>query len=244
MLERVRFSHLLAVAIIGAAAAEGVRGQNLDSLRRLALDGAPSAGGIHHVVIPSPLSTAYRTRTWVRDSLPTDGIDDLARVDLIFLRALAESDGSRGEALLATAVSVLAAQTIPTTFGIDIPLALETEEEFQNRVRRLPDRLFGDRAQGGDVDKLQHFFFSAWLAWSLDNRGIADLLGEGVETGEDLFIRGGANDRRDVRANRLGALFARLLGEHPDLLPSRLFASWNRCAASLHARGETSPQHR
>jgi len=225
----MRFSLLLAVALLGIATAEGARGQNLDSLRRLALDGAPSAGGLHHPFLPSVLAAAYRTRTWVRDSLPVEGVDDLLRVDLIFLRALAETGGDRRDAILATAVAVLGTQTIPTTIGIDVPLALETGDQFAARVRRLPRHLYADRPDGDDVDKLQHFFFSAWLAWDLDNRGFADILGMGIESGEEFMIRGGADDPRDVRTNRLGALFARLLGEYPELLPSRVFASWNRC---------------
>ncbi len=236
MLDRVHFSHLLAIVALSLATAEGARGQNLDSLRRLAVDGAPSVGGLHHAILPGVLGAAYRTRAWVRDSLPTTGVSDLTKIDLIFLRALAETNGDRRDAILATAVSVLVTKTIPTNFGLELPLALETDREFNDRVNRLPDHLYADQPNGNDLDKLQHFFFSAWLSWDLDNRGIADLLGNGVESGEDLFIRGGASDIRDVRTNRLGALFARLLGEYPDLLPSRLFMAWNRCAIQKEER--------
>lgn len=233
VLDTVRFFPLLAVAGFSLMATAVVRGQNLDSLRRLAIDGAPSAGSLHHAILPRIVGAAYRTRSWVRDSLPVEGVNDLTKIDLIFLHALAETEGDRRDAILATAVSVLATRTIPTTFGIDFPLALESDIEFNNRIRRLPDRLYADQPDGGDLDKLQHFFFSAWLSWDLDNRGFADILGNGVETGEDLFIRGGSSDARDVRTNRLGALFARLLGEFPDLLPGRLFAAWNRCATRV-----------
>jgi hypothetical protein len=53
-------------------------------------------------------------------------------------------------------------------------------------------------------------------------------MGLGIEIGEDAFVTGGANDRRDVRANRLGHHFAELLREHPDALPSMMFRAWNR----------------
>jgi hypothetical protein len=119
-------------------------------------------------------------------------------------------------------------RTIPLLIGINLPLTLEPSEEFRQRVARLPSKLFADLPDGNDRDKLQHFFASAWLAWTLDSRDAADLLGLGIEAGEDAFVKGGANDRRDVRANRLGQHFAELLHEHPDALPSMIFRAWNR----------------
>ena len=185
---------------------------------------------LYDLLLPGFLRIGYQTRAWVRESLPpaADSLDDLARLDMIYVRAVNEARGDIGRALLASLVAVFEHKTIPLSFGLHIPLTLEPEELFRQRVARLPRALFADRPGGDDSDKLQHFFGSAWLAWSLDNGEMADLIGIGIEIGEDAFIRGGVNDLRDIRANRLGQLFAELLRQHPHLLPSALFGAWNR----------------
>ena len=109
-----------------------------------------------------------------------------------------------------------------------LTLTFEGQAEFDRRVAKLPQRLFADLPNGDDRDKLQHFFASAWLARALDSRHAADLIGWGIEIGERLLLTGEAEDPRDIRANRLGQLFAELLNSHPAALPSMMFDAWNR----------------
>lgn len=180
-------------------------------------------------LFPAVYRIGDRTRQWVRDSLPaTDSVSDLDRLDAIWLRALQESDGNTDRAIFATLMAVFEHRTIPFTFGLHLPLTLEPMEDFRKRYAHLPAHLFADQPAGHDQDKLQHFFASAWIARNIDNRSIADLFGLGVEVGEDMFIRGGMNDPRDMRANRLGQDFAMLLRRYPDALPSAMFRAWNR----------------
>jgi hypothetical protein len=147
---------------------------------------------------------------------------------MIYLRALGESEGEIGTALFAALIASFEHPTIPLTIGIDLPLTLEPHEAFTRRIALLPRHLYADNPTGGDRDKLQHFFGSAWLAYALDHAELADLTGLFVEAGESLFIRGGVNDPRDVRTNRLGQLFVELLRRHPNALPSTMFKAWNR----------------
>ncbi len=212
----------------------------LDSLLRQIVTEGPSVGGLHHIVLPTEVSAGYRTRSWLRDWIASSDVDDLTKVDLIYLRALAECNGRRSEALLATAIALLEHRFLPTPIGLLIPLTLESQEEFQKRIAHLPRHLFVDNVAGDDRDKLQHFFASAWLASSLDNGGVADAIGDAVEVGEDLFIPGGIDDPRDRRANRLGQLFAHLLERYPDILPGDLFRAWNRRQLQLNT--EPSPE--
>ena len=180
--------------------------------------------------LPEFLQTSYLTRAWVREYLPPagDSLDDLDRLDMIYLRALREAGGDQGVALIASLFAVFEHRTIPLSFGLNLPLTLEPPDAFGRRVARLPSKLFADLPDGNDRDKLQHFFASAWLAWILENGGLADFIGLGIEAGEDAFVNGGVNDPRDVRANRLGQHFATLLRDYPDARPSMMFRAWNR----------------
>jgi len=214
----------LSIAQFGAASA-----QSGDVSSRPA-PGVPSSASPLDLLLPETIRAGYLTRAWVRDSLPPagDSLDDLSRLDMLYLHALGEAGGDPETALFASLIASFEHHTIPFSIGVDLPLTLEPHDLFERRVALLPQRLFLDSPAGDDRDKLQHFFASAWLAATLDNGPAADLIGLGVETGEELFIRGGADDRRDVRANRLGHLFAQLLRQHPRALPSVMFRAWNR----------------
>lgn len=224
-----------AILLWTAAATTMIRAQESpdtapEPILTLPLPGAPSPASPLELLLPPAIRAGYLTRAWVRDSLPPAGdtLDDLRRMDLLYLRALGESEGDIEMALFASLIASFEHRTIPFTFGIELPLTLEPDEKFNRRVAMLPRHLFLDYPDGDDKDKLQHFFASAWLAWSADNSSAADLAGLWVESGEAFFIRGGADDHRDVRANRLGHLYVELLRKHPRALPSTLFRAWNR----------------
>jgi hypothetical protein len=200
------------------------------ALLERALNGDTGSWSPLDPLLPNGVVAGYRARVWVRDSLPpeSDSVADLDRVDMIYLRALREAGGDIESALLASLIATFEHRTIPFTFGFDLPLTFEPRDLFDRRVARLPGHLFLDHPNGGDRDKLQHFFASAWLAHTLDNGLLADIIGQGVEQGESSFIVGGADDPRDIRANRLGQLFVELLATHPRALPSSMFRAWNR----------------
>lgn len=190
----------------------------------------PTALPLYDLLLPKYLQVGYATRAWVRDSLPpaSGSIDDIARLDLIYVRAIAEAAGDLDLALVGALFAVFEHQDIPLSIGISLPLTLESAELFAARTARLPRTLFVDRPGTDDRDKLQHFFASALIARLLDNAELADAIGIAIEVGEDLFVQGGVHDTRDIRANRLGHLFADLLRHDPHLLPGSLFRSWNR----------------
>src|SRR5687767_11401469 len=88
---------------IGASA----RGQgHIDSLILAPLLAGPLEAGPLDLLLPEMLRQGYQTRSWVRDSLPLPGgeLDDLDRVDMIYLRAMNESGGDIGAALLASLI--------------------------------------------------------------------------------------------------------------------------------------------
>lgn len=182
------------------------------------------------ILLPRFLRVGYNTRTWVRDSLASDTTNDVAKVDQIYRHALAEANGNHAIALFAAAIATLEHRYIPLAIGIDLPLTFEAEADFNRRVAALPRRLFADRPNGDDRDKLQHFFASAWLTLALNSRHTADAIGWGIERGERLLLTGETEDPRDIRANRLGQMFAELLRSHPTAVPSIMFNTWNRKA--------------
>jgi hypothetical protein len=127
--------------------------------------------------------------------------------------------GDKTAATLAASIAFLEHKTIPVKllFGavLSIPLTMENQEDFSVRINRLPAHIYSPKIS--DVDKLQHFFFSAFFMRTLKMNWLVRLLGNGVETGEDLFIVGGENDLRDRHANDDGIRF----GESPEAtLPS------------------------
>jgi hypothetical protein len=155
---------------------------------------------------------------------------DLCSVDALFDRAMRLSWNNAFEALFITTLATMEHRR----FGIRIPLlgpllwfplTGEFEDEFHARVRALPSRLYPDtlRGEGNDVDKLQHFFGSAFLTYLFESRETADRIGDFIEWGEDLFIVDGLMDVRDVRANRQGQEFGMQLLNDDTVLPSGYF---------------------
>jgi len=137
-----------------------------------------------------------------------ESLTDRELMDEIYQTSLTLCHGNAEEALLAAAYGTFEHQNIPLNLGlfhIKIPLTLEANERFQKRVANLPHHIY-DR-EHNDPDKLQHFFSSAWLKQALGMTWLVNLAGLLVETGEDLFVTGGANDPRDVHANKDGITF-------------------------------------
>lgn len=147
-------------------------------------------------------------------------------LDAVYLRSLKISDYNIGRALFLSLMAVLEHQQIsikmPIFNSLDVPLSFEEDSNFYARVKHLPPHIYPDtmNAQTGDLDKLQHFFGSAYLAYSAEAPDFSQTIGNLIEWGEAKFIVGGKDDPRDKRANKQGGSFGRDLLVVNTLLPS------------------------
>ena len=105
---------------------------------------------------------------------------------------------------------------------LTLPLTLESIDQFRMRYGNLPSRVFSDSADtvSNDKDKLQHFFGSAYLAFTEGGDNIAEHIGDWIERGEESFVVGGRDDVRDRKANALGQEFGLMLLDDEYAVPS------------------------
>lgn len=168
-----------------------------------------------------------RSRTFRRIR---EACGDLRSVDAIYVRAMQLTDNNTAMALLiatfATFDHRVVGLKIPL-FRLFFPLTDESEGEFDRRVANLPAKLYDDTPldPGGDRDKLQHFFGSAFLAFIFESGEAARRVGDFIETGEDAIIVGGVDDARDRRANGHGQEFGVALLDNNRCLPSEFIRS-------------------
>jgi len=196
------------------------------------------------VILPKVFQDEYLLKDYIRgDAFARfrKGYGDLAAVDAIFDRAMRLSWNNIYEALLISSFAVMD----HARFGVRLPflgpllwfpLTSECEDDFRLRIGSLPARLYPDTppGEGGDRDKLQHFFGSAFLAYTFESRPAADRVGEFIEWGEERYIVDGSMDERDLRANRQGQQFGLRLLDDPLVLPS---AFWHFQIASERGTG-------
>jgi hypothetical protein len=190
---------------------------------------------ISPLLVPKVLQDCYLLREYVRSgelSSARAAYGDLYAVDLVFDRAMLLSWDNVYEALLVSAFALMDHHRFGVRlpligFVLWFPLTSEFTGEFSARVDSLPARLYADTppGRGGDRDKLQHFFGSAFLTALTESASGADRFGLFIEWGEALFIVGGVDDDRDVRANRQGQRFALELLADPGTRPSKFFDS-------------------
>ena len=187
------------------------------------------------LLVPKVLQDCFMLREYVRSEelvAARAAHGDLYAVDCVFDRAMRLCWNNVYEALLVSAFALMDHQR----FGVRLPLigavfwfplTSEFGGEFRARVDALPSRLYADTPPGddGDRDKLQHFFGSAFLTALTESAAGADRFGLFIEWGEELFIVGGVNDERDVRANRQGQRFAQHLLSDPETRPSLFFTT-------------------
>jgi hypothetical protein len=161
---------------------------------------------------PKGIAEGVALRSYLRSSNWKDFLKDHSdheSLDEIFEDAGELCNDNRTSAILATSIAVLEHKTIPVKliFGITlpIPLTLENQQDFSARIENLPSHIYNPQIP--DVDKLQHFFFSAYLRRTVKMNWLVRLLGNGLEIGEGLFVVGGENDIRDRHANEDGIHF-------------------------------------
>jgi hypothetical protein len=152
------------------------------------------------------LRSYFRSRAW--DEFRRSH-SDVESFDEIFDDADELCNNNRTAALFASSIASLEHKTIPLKlffgFTLEIPLTMESQQDFDARVSKLPEYIYDSKI--ADRDKLQHFFFSAYFMYALKMNWLVTLLGDGVEIGEDLFIVGGVDDPRDRHANKDGRRF-------------------------------------
>lgn len=158
---------------------------------------------------------------------------EMASVDTIFKVALRYSDGDISLALAACTWSCLTVKTatVVTPFlGIKliIPFFSSTESTFSRKNKNLPRFFFEDSptSPGGDVDKLAHFFGSAYLQYNSFIPGIAELFGYFIEVFEESFKVDSKFSSRDIIVNKIGIKFGNELREKPEAKPSEFLKQY------------------
>ncbi len=150
--------------------------------------------------------------------------DDTLAVDAIFDRAMLIADGNVKYALLIATFAVMDHQhlglKLPLIGSVYIPLTFENELLFRLRRAHLPKKILNDNKRSSDKDKLQHFFGSAFIAYTTNSNSFAEMIGDLFEIGEDRFVLGGKDDQRDKQANEKGREFGLQLLRDENILPS------------------------
>jgi hypothetical protein len=147
-------------------------------------------------------------------------------IDAIYLKSLKIADYNIARGLFLSFVAVLEHRKIdvkmPIFKQLALPLTFEEDSIFYSRIKNLPSKVYSDTPPGsyGDIDKLQHFFGSAYLAFASESPGLTHITGDLIEWLEPILIVGGDDDPRDKRANNQGKSFGRDLLVVKTLLPT------------------------
>jgi hypothetical protein len=209
----------------GQGITEGAEAEDLD-------DGDFNFGeSMLTLFFPRGVRDTWRLKRYIRSEkfrYVKSRVGDLRAIDAIYERAMEVSHDDVSEALFISALATMEHSKVGVRLPliklpIYFPLTSENDSVFSARVSDLPTHFYSDSPpqEYGDRDKLQHFFGSAFLAYSFKWRGLANFIGDFVEWGEDEFVIDGASDPRDRRANHQGQEFGLALGDNPDATPSK-----------------------
>lgn len=161
---------------------------------------------------------------------------DLASVDSIYLKALEINNNDYSETLLSLMFATVPYREVPIKLPlfnviINYPLISADENIFNKKNENLPRYFFIDTPENdyGDLDKLAHFFGSAFLSYESNIFDLGELIGYFVEAFEESFKVQSNIDYRDIDVNYYGRLFGKLLKKDKTILPSQilLFRSLN-----------------
>lgn len=161
---------------------------------------------------------------------------DLASVDSIYLKALEINNNDYSETLLSLMFATVPYREVPIKLPlfniiINYPLISADENIFNKKNENLPRYFFIDTPENdyGDLDKLAHFFGSAFLSYESNIFDLGELIGYFVEAFEESFNVQSNIDYRDINVNYYGRLFGKLLKKDKTILPSQilLFRSLN-----------------
>jgi hypothetical protein len=156
-------------------------------------------------------------------------IGDINVIDSIFTKALDQSNENYSEALLALTFATVPYREVPIQVPIiktiiNFPLVSASDSIFNLKNKNLPRYLFIDTPQNdyGDLDKLAHFFGSAFLSYNSNIFDLGELIGYFVEAFEESFKVQSEIDYRDIDVNFYGRLFGKLLKKDKSVLPSQI----------------------
>ena len=161
---------------------------------------------------------------------------DLASVDSIYLKALEINNKNYSETLLSLMFATVPYREVPIKLPlfnviVNYPLISADEDIFNKKNENLPRYFFIDTPENdyGDLDKLAHFFGSAFLSYESKIFDLGELIGYFVEAFEESFKVQSNIDYRDIDVNYYGRLFGKLLKKDKTILPSQilLFRSLN-----------------
>ena len=155
--------------------------------------------------------------------------DDLSLVDSIYLRAIHFYDYDYQEALLALTFTTIPYSRVPLVIPIIksriyYPLISANDSISTLKNNNLPKILFYDtpKDDGGDKDKLAHFFGNAYIGYAENILNLADVFGYFVEVFEEDFKSQSKVDFRDIDVNWYGVLFGEMLETNKNILPSEI----------------------
>jgi hypothetical protein len=154
---------------------------------------------------------------------------DLSAVDSVFQFALKVNNYDYSETLLSLMFATVPYREVPVEtpilkIHISYPLISADLETFNQKNKNLPRYLFIDSPKNeyGDLDKLAHFFGSAYLSYNSNIFDLGELIGYFVEVFEESFKVQSEIDYRDIDVNYYGRLFGKLLRNDQSILPSQI----------------------
>lgn len=158
-----------------------------------------------------------------------EDVQHVALVDTLWLYSLTYNNGDITEALLTLAFACIPFKEVPIVtpllgFRLYYPLPSAEDSVFTLKNENLPSKLFDDTPAGdyGDKDKLAHFFGSAFLRYAFFFFDLTPVIGYFVEAFEESFQVENRISERDMKANRYGSLFGKMLLENETVLPSAI----------------------
>ncbi|MCX7611314.1 MAG: hypothetical protein N2043_06975 [Ignavibacterium sp.] len=154
---------------------------------------------------------------------------ELSAVDSMYLFAIRVNNGNLSETLLSLTFSTVPYREVPIQMPLlnlvlNYPLTSANEKTFIKKNENLPRYLFFDSPTNeyGDMDKLAHFFGSAFLSYNSNIFDLGEFIGYFVEVFEENFKVQSKIDLRDIDVNYYGRLFGRLIKKNKKILPSQI----------------------
>ncbi|MCX8105681.1 MAG: hypothetical protein N3D80_07425 [Ignavibacterium album] len=154
---------------------------------------------------------------------------ELSAVDSIFSFAHKVNNYDYSETLLSLMFTTVPYREVPIQtpllkINLSYPLISADELTFKKKNDNLPRYLFIDSPQNeyGDLDKLAHFFGSAFLSYNSNIFDLGELIGYFVEVFEENFKVQSEIDFRDIDVNYYGRLFGKLLKKDKSIIPSQI----------------------
>lgn len=157
----------------------------------------------------------------------------LELTDTLYHRALRLYDGNTTKALLTLTFATVPYKYVPVVLPliklhINVPFYAPGDSIFRLKNHNLPRELFYNSpdGEGGDRDKLAHFFGSAYLAYGSGIFDFTKIIGIFVEEFEEKFYIQSSADPRDLAADELGEIFGKSLKKNKEVLPSEVLLTY------------------